>query len=134
MYRRYSLDEIKHKVIDVLYNAGGTGLSGMELADRTGINRVTMTKYLDVMHAMGLLEKKKIGNVNVWFVEIGIGDLEFPINYIQVQQKMINSILAGDEDQAHRILLNVLNSNIDQVRVMTDVMLACNKHHRRTLQ
>ncbi len=123
MYRRYSLDEIKHKVIDVLYNAGGTGLSGMELADRTGINRVTMTKYLDVMHAMGLLEKKKIGNVNVWFVEIGIGDLEFPINYIQVQQKMINSILAGDEDQAHRILLNVLNSNIDQVRVMTDVML-----------
>ena len=123
MYRRYSLDEIKHKVIDVLYNAGGTGLSGMELADRTGINRVTMTKYLDVMHAMGLLEKKKIGNVNVWFVEIGIGDLEFPINYIQVQQKMINSILTGDEDQAHRILLNVLNSNIDQVRVMTDVML-----------
>ena len=106
-----------------MYNAGGTGLSGMELADRTGINRVTMTKYLDVMHAMGLLEKKKIGNVNVWFVEIGIGDLEFPINYIQVQQKMINSILAGDEDQAHRILLNVLNSNIDQVRVMTDVML-----------
>jgi len=123
VYRRYSLDEIKHKVIDVLYNAGGTGLSGMELADRTGINRVTMTKYLDVMHAMGLLEKKKIGNVNVWFVEIGIGDLEFPINYIQVQQKMINSILTGDEDQAHRILLNVLNSNIDQVRVMTDVML-----------
>ena len=123
MYRRYSLDEIKHKVIDVLYNAGGTGLSGMELADRTGINRVTMTKYLDVMHAMGLLEKKKIGNVNVWFVEIGIGDLEFPINYIQVQQKMINSILAGDEDQAHRILLNFLNSNNDQVRVMTDVML-----------
>jgi methanogenic corrinoid protein MtbC1 len=123
VYRRYSLDEIKHKVIDVLYNAGGTGLSGMELADRTGINRVTMSKYLDVMHAMGLLEKKKIGNVNVWFVEIGIGDLETPINYIQVQQKMINSILTGDEDQAHRILLNVLNSNIDQVRVMTDVML-----------
>lgn len=123
MYRRYTLDEIKHKVIDVLYNAGGTGLSGMELADRTGINRVTMTKYLDVMHAMGLLEKKKIGNVNVWFVEIGIGDLEFPINYMQVQQKMINSILAGDEDQAHRILVNVLNSNIDQVKVLTDVML-----------
>jgi methanogenic corrinoid protein MtbC1 len=123
VYRRYTLDEIKHKVVDVLNNAGGSGLSGMELADKTGINRVTMTKYLELMHAMGLLEKKKIGNVNIWFFQLGIGDLELPINYMQVQQKMINSILAGEEDQAHRILLNVLNSNIDQVRILTDVML-----------
>jgi methanogenic corrinoid protein MtbC1 len=123
MYRRYTLDEIKRKIIDVLDSAGGTGLSGIELAERMGINRVTMTKYLDVMHAMGLLKKKKVGSVNVWFVEIGVGDIEFPINYIQVQQKLINSILAGDEDQARRILVNVLNSNIDQVRVMTDAIL-----------
>ena len=123
MYRRYTLDEIKRKIIDVLHSAGGTGLSGIELSDRMGINRVTMTKYLDVMHAMGLLKKKKIGNVNVWFVEIGVGDIEFPINYIQVQQKLIDSILSGDEDQARRILVNVLNSNIDHVRVMTDVIM-----------
>jgi methanogenic corrinoid protein MtbC1 len=123
MYRRYTLDEIKRKIIDVLHSAGGTGLSGIELSDRIGINRVTMTKYLDVMHAMGLLKKKKIGNVNVWFVEIGVGDIEFPINYIQVQQKLIDSILSGDEDQARRILVNVLNSNIDHVRVMTDVIM-----------
>jgi methanogenic corrinoid protein MtbC1 len=123
MYRRYTLDEIKRKIIDVLDSTGGTGLSGIELADRIGINRMTMTKYLDIMHAMGLLKKKKIGNVNVWFVEIGVGDIEFPINYIQVQQKLINSILAGDEDQARRILVNVLNSNIDQVRLIADVIM-----------
>src|SRR5918998_177612 len=123
MYRRYTFDEIKHKIIDVLQSAGGTGLSGVELADRIGINRMTITKYLDVMHAMGLLKKKKIGNVNIWFVEIGVGDIEYPINYIQVQQKLISSILAGDEDQARRILLSVMNSNVDQVRVMTDVVL-----------
>ncbi|HYY39777.1 MAG TPA: B12-binding domain-containing protein, partial [Nitrososphaera sp.] len=92
-------------------------------SDRMGINRVTMTKYLDVMHAMGLLKKKKIGNVNVWFVEIGVGDIGFPVNYIQVQQNLINAVLAGYEDQARRILINVLNSNIDQVRVMTDVIM-----------
>jgi methanogenic corrinoid protein MtbC1 len=123
MYRRYTLDEIKRKIIDVLNSAGGTGLSGIELAERMGINRMTMTKYLDVMHAMGLLKKKKIGNLNVWFVEVGVGDIEFPINYIQVQQKLINSILAADEDQARRILVNVLNSNVDQARVMTDVIM-----------
>src|SRR5918998_3936525 len=123
MYRRYTFDEIKHKIIDVLQSAGGTGLSGVELADRIGINRMTITKYLDVMHAMGLLKKKKIGNVNIWFVQIGVGDIEFPINYVQVQQKLISSILAGDEDIARRILLSVMNSNVDQVKVMTDVIV-----------
>jgi methanogenic corrinoid protein MtbC1 len=106
-----------------LQSAGGTGLSGVELADRIGINRMTITKYLDVMHAMGLLKKKKIGNVNIWFVQIGAGDIEFPINYIQVQQKLISAILAGDEDHARRILLSLMNSNVDQARVMTDVVL-----------
>jgi methanogenic corrinoid protein MtbC1 len=123
MYRRYTLDEIKRRIVDVLQSAGGTGLSGVELADRIGINRMTITKYLDVMHAMGLLKKKKIGNVNIWFVQIGVGDIEFPINYVQVQQKLISSILAGDEDIARRILLSVMNSNVDQVKVMTDVIV-----------
>jgi methanogenic corrinoid protein MtbC1 len=123
MYRRYTLDEIKRRIIDVLESAGGTGLSGVELADRIGINRMTITKYLDVMHAMGLLKKKKIGNVNIWFVQIGVGDIEFPINYVQVQQKLISSILAGDEDIARRILLSVMNTNVDQVKVMTDVIV-----------
>jgi methanogenic corrinoid protein MtbC1 len=123
VYRRYTLDEIKRKIIDVLHSAGGTGLSGIELSDKMGINRVTMTKYLDVMHAMGLLKKKRIGNVNIWFAEIGVGDIEFPINYIQVQQKLINSILSGEEEHARRILVNVLSSNIDQVRVITDVIM-----------
>jgi methanogenic corrinoid protein MtbC1 len=123
MYRRYTLDEIKRKIIDVLQSAGGTGLSGVELADKIGINRMTVTKYLDVMHAMGLLKKKKIGNVNIWFAQIGVADIEFPINYIQVQQKLISSILAGDEDHARRVLLSVMNSSVDQVRVLADAIV-----------
>ena len=123
MYRRYTLDEVKRKIVDALQSAGGTGLSGIELADKTGINRMTITKYLDVMHARGLVEKKKIGAVNVWFLESGVGDIEFPVNYIQVQQKLISAVLAGKEEQAQRILLSILNSNIDQVRVLTDIIL-----------
>jgi methanogenic corrinoid protein MtbC1 len=123
VYRRYTLDEIKRKIIDVLQSAGGTGLSGVELADRIGINRMTITKYLDVMLAMGLLKKKKIGNVNIWFAQIGVADIEFPINYIQIQQKLIGSILAGDEDHGRRILLSVMNSSVDHVKVLTDVVL-----------
>ncbi|AFU59920.1 MAG: B12-binding domain-containing protein [Nitrososphaera sp.] len=122
MYRRYTLEEVKRKIVDILQGAG-TGLSGIELADRTGINRMTITKYLDIMHAMGLVKKKKTGNVNVWFLETGVADIEFPVNYIQVQQKLISAVMAGEEEQARRILLSVLNSDIDQVRVLTDVIL-----------
>ena len=68
VYRRYTLDEIKRKIVDVLQSTGDTGLSGVELADRIGINRMTITKYLDIMHAKGLLKKKKIGNVNIWSI------------------------------------------------------------------
>ena len=122
MYRRYTLDEIRRKIVDVLQNAG-TGLSGIELADKTGINRMTITKYLDIMHAMGLLKKAKKGPVNVWFLESGVADIEFPINYTQVQQKLIGAVMAGEEEQARRILVSVLNSNVDQVRVLTDVII-----------
>ena len=122
MYRRYTLDEVKRKIVDTLQNSD-TGLSGIELSDKTGINRMTITKYLDVMHAIGLVKKKKTGSVNVWFLETGVADIEFPVNYIQVQQKLISAILAGEEDQARRILLSVLNSNVDQVKVLSDIVL-----------
>ncbi|HVX02253.1 MAG TPA: HTH domain-containing protein, partial [Nitrososphaera sp.] len=122
MYRRYTLDEVKRKIVDVLQNAG-TGLSGVELADKTGINRMTITKYLDIMNTMGLVKKKKAGTVNVWFLETGISGIEFPINYVQVQQRLIDLALAGEEEQARRLLISVLNSNIDQVKIITDVIL-----------
>jgi methanogenic corrinoid protein MtbC1 len=122
MYRRYTLDEVKRKIVDVLQNAG-TGLSGIELADKTGINRMTISKYLDVMNAMGLVKKKKVGTVNVWFLETGIADLEFPVNYTQVQQRLLELALAGEEEQARRLLVSVLNSNVDQVKMLTDVIL-----------
>jgi methanogenic corrinoid protein MtbC1 len=122
MYRRYTLDEVKRKIVDVLQNAG-TGLSGIELADKTGINRMTISKYLDVMNAIGLVKKKKVGTVNVWFLETGIADLEFPINYTQVQQRLLELALAGEEEQARRLLVSVLNSSADSVKILTDVIL-----------
>lgn len=123
MYRRYTVDEVKRKIVDVLQSSGGMGLSGIELADKTGINRMTITKYLDVMNAVGLVKKKKIGPVNVWVLESGVADIEFPINYIQVQQKLIGAILSGEEEQARKILISVLNSDVDQVRVLTEVVI-----------
>jgi predicted transcriptional regulator len=122
MYRRYTLEEVKRKIIDVL-QSNGMGLSGVELSNETGINRITITKYLDILHTIGLIKKKKVGSVNVWFLETGVTDFEFPINYLEVQQKFMNAIMIGDQNQAHRIIINVINTNIEKIRIVTDVIL-----------
>ena len=122
MYRRYTLEEVKRKIIDVL-QSNGMGLSGVELSNETGINRITITKYLDVLHTIGLIKKKKVGSVNVWFLETGVTDFEFPINYLEVQQKFMSAIMIGDQNQAHRIIINVINTNIEKIRIVTDIIL-----------
>ena len=121
MYRRYTLDEVKRKIINVL-QINKTGLSGIELADKTGINRMTITKYLNVLSTIGLIKKKKLGSVNVWFLEAGSIDFEFPVNYLEVQQKFMNSIMLGDENQLRRIIINVINSDIEPIKILTHVI------------
>lgn len=59
LYRRYTIDEISRKVYSEL-SENYSGLSGVELAARTKINRMTMAKYLDLMLAKGLIRKKKL--------------------------------------------------------------------------
>src|ERR671930_836104 len=122
MYKRYTLEEVKRKIIYVLQD-NNTGLSGVELADKTGINRMTITKYLDILSTIGLIKKKKTGSVNIWFLETGVIDLEFPVNFIEVQQKFLDAVLQGDENQSRRIIISIMNSNSDQVKVLTDVLL-----------
>jgi hypothetical protein len=59
LYRRYTIDEISRKVYSEL-SENYSGLSGVELAARTKINRMTLAKYLDLMLAKGLVRKKKL--------------------------------------------------------------------------
>jgi predicted transcriptional regulator len=122
MYRRYTLDEVKRKIIYIL-QTNNTGLSGIELANKTGINRMTITKYLNILSTIGLIKKKKVGSVNVWFLETGVIDFEFPINFLEVQQKFMNAVLAGDENQSRRIIISVISSNIEQIKILTHVIL-----------
>jgi predicted transcriptional regulator len=122
MYRRYTLGEIKRKITYVLQN-NNTGLSGAEIAEKTGINRMTITKYLDILSTIGLINKKKVGSVNLWSLESGVIDLEFPANFTEVHQKFLNAVLQGNENQSRAILINMVNSNADQVKLLTDVLL-----------
>jgi hypothetical protein len=121
MYRRYTLDEVKHKIVGLLQD-DRAGLSGIEIAEKTGINRMTITKYLNILLTLGLVKKKKAGPVNIWYLESGITDLEFPINYLEVQQSFITAIFENDNERSNRVIISALNSTLDKVRILEDVV------------
>jgi hypothetical protein len=122
MYRRYTLDEVKRRVINVLQR-DNTGMSGIELAHKTGINRMTITKYLDLLYIVGLIKKKKVGSVNVWSLEQGAADFAYPMEYFEIQQRFMGAILVGNEDSGRKIIMNVVNSQADKVKILLDVIL-----------
>jgi len=67
MGRGYSNEEMRQKLISALENSE-TGMSGVEISEKIGVNRITMAKYLKVFAVEGLLKQKNIGNVTLWFL------------------------------------------------------------------
>lgn len=122
MYRRYTLDEVKHKITSLL-QGNSAGLSGVELAEKTGINRMTMSKYLNVLLTLGLVRRKKAGPVNIWYLNSGITDLEFPINYLEIQQNYMTATFQNDPDKSHGVILSALNSTPDKIKVLSEVVI-----------
>ncbi|MDW0119627.1 MAG: hypothetical protein QOK64_03785 [Nitrososphaeraceae archaeon] len=59
MHHGYNVEEVKQKVISAL-SQNYAGLSGVELSTKTRINRMTLTKYLNLMLTQGLVRKKKL--------------------------------------------------------------------------
>lgn len=100
-----------------------TGMSGVELAKKTGINRMTITKYLTLLYSIGLIKKKKIGTVNIWFLESGLSYPGSSINYNELQQRFMNAILAGSDELSSKLIINALNSGADKLKLLTDVFL-----------
>lgn len=122
MHYRYTLDEVKHKIMSLL-QGNRAGLSGVEIAERTGINRMTISKYLDILLTLGLIKRKKAGPVNIWYLDSGIIDLEFPINYLEVQQSFMRSIFENNTEKSHGVILSALNSTPDKIRILSEVVL-----------
>ena len=56
MGKGYSTEEIRQKLISLL-DDDVSGMSGIEITEKIGINRITMSKYLKVFAAEGLLRQ-----------------------------------------------------------------------------
>ena len=122
MARGYQTDDIKQKLVEVLGNSE-TGLSGVEISEKLGVNRVTMTKYLNIFAAEGLIRQKNIGNVNLWFIEKGTEQFQFPDDYFKVQYTYQEFLLDGHEQSIYNLLRNCMFSAAKPEQVMTEIII-----------
>ena len=122
MARGYDIAEIKFKLIKLLRDSE-TGISGVEISERLGINRVTMTKFLNVFSAEGVIAEKNIGNVNLWFVHEGIEQFQFPDDYFRVQEKYLDYLIKYSEHQDSNLILSCINSDVNVAKLITEVIL-----------
>jgi methanogenic corrinoid protein MtbC1 len=122
MARGYDLSEVKFRLIKLLRDSE-TGISGVEISERLRINRVTMTKFLNVFSTQGVIGEKNIGNVNLWFVHEGIEQFQFPDDYFRVQEKYIDYITKCSESSVYNLIRSCLTSDVNVTKLMTEVIL-----------
>ena len=120
MYKKYDLSDIQKRVIDLLQN--NNPMSSSEISHKLGTNRITMSKYLDILYFQKILNKKKIGSVNFWFLDPGIINLDLKDeNFLEIQQKLIESLINGQKEITDNIILSLINRNINLRKIFTDV-------------
>jgi methanogenic corrinoid protein MtbC1 len=122
MAKGYQTKVLKEKLVEVLANSK-TGLSGVEISEKLGVNRVTMTKYLNIFATEGMIRQKNIGNVNLWFIEEGIEQFEFPNDYFQVKTKFVELLSAREEQKVYSLIRNCIHSNVNIPKLMTEVII-----------
>ncbi|MCE9653084.1 MAG: ArsR family transcriptional regulator, partial [Nitrosarchaeum sp.] len=100
-----------------------TGISGVEISEKLGVNRTTMTKYLKVFAAEGFLKQKNIGNTTLWFLEPGQEAYYFPDDYFKVAPQYLENLVKGNETQVYSLLKNCLNSGASVRKLVTEVII-----------
>ncbi len=122
MGRGYSTEEIRQRLISTLADSE-TGMSGVEISEKIGVNRITMAKYLKVFAAEGLLRQKNIGNITLWFLEPGQESYNFPDDYFKITPMYLDYLVKGSEDQVYSLIRNCVHSGATVNRLILEVIL-----------
>ena len=122
MARGYDETEVKFRLIKLLHSSK-SGISGVEISEKLGINRVTMSKYLNKFAAEGTITQKDIGNLNLWFVDDDIEQLHFPDDYFIVQEKFLSNLIECMEKPVYNLVKNCINSKAKMDKIITEIIL-----------
>lgn len=120
MYKRYTLSEIQKEVIKLLKD--NNPMSSTEIAKKLGTNRITISKYLDILYFQKIINKKKIGSVNFWFIDPGIINIDVKDeSYTDLEQKILFSLLKDEIDTVENIILSTINKKINLKKTILDI-------------
>ena len=61
--------------------------------------------------------------MNIWYLDKSVSQLEFPVNYVQVQQRFLDSLLSGNDTEAKNLVYNLITSDVTKERLLIDVVL-----------
>lgn len=123
MTRGYNPEQIREKLIDAL-SQSKTGLTGIEIAEKLRVNRVTMAKYLKVFAAESLIKQKNIGSVNLWFIEKGVDQLSFPADLFQVKNRYLEYVLSAASQEVHNLIRTSLHSGANPSKLISEVIVS----------
>ena len=129
MAKGYRVEEIREKLISVLKDSD-SGISGIEISKKINVSRITMTKYLKVFAAEGLLRQKNIGNVTLWFLEPGQESFNFPDDYFKITSRYLELLVKGNEEEIYSLIRNCLNSGALINRMIIEVIYPAIDHIR----
>ena len=129
MAKGYRVEEIREKLISVLKDSD-SGISGIEISKKINVSRITMTKYLKVFAAEGLLRQKNIGNVTLWFLEPGQESFNFPDDYFKITSRYLELLVQGNEEDIYSLIRNCLNSGALINRIIIEVIYPAIDHIR----
>jgi len=122
MARGYDETDVKSRLIKLLHSSK-SGTSGVEISEKLGINRVTMSKYLNKFAAEGTITQKDIGNLNLWFVDDDIEQLHFPDDYFLAQEKFLSNVIECLEKPVYNLIKNCINSKAKMDKIVTEIIL-----------
>ena len=122
MARGYDETDIKFRLIKLLHSSK-SGISGVEISEKLKINRVTMSKYLNKFAAEGTITQQSIGNLNLWFVDDDIEQLNFPDDYFLAQEKFASHVIDCIEKPAYNLIKNCINSKAKMDKIVTEIIL-----------
>ena len=122
MARGYDETEVKFRLIKLLHSSK-SGISGVEISEKLKINRVTMSKYLNKFAADGTISQQSIGNLNLWFVDDDIEQLNFPDDYFLAQEKFASHVIDCTEKPAYNLIKNCINSKAKMDKIVTEIIL-----------
>ncbi len=122
MGRGYDTDEVRRRLIRIL-SESEAGMSGVELASKMGMSRITLSRYLTSFEQYGVVYGKRMGNVTVWNMKRGFDDYLFPQDYFKVESAYLDMITAGRAEDAIRLLENCVYSGATPTRLILETIM-----------